>query len=149
MSTLSMEVKNNRRGRKQIKKRQQNKVVCHYANPSLGSKCFVTLLDLYLSKRPPFPADSVDSDAFYLRLLERDVEGKPWYYARVMDHNTLKSMLKNMFREAGINTDRMTNHSLRATATTCMIDAGIPEKLIMPWWAEPWRHTVVVVCVSE
>lgn len=123
--------KNNKGGLQQIKKRQQNKVVRHYANPALGSKCFVALLDLYLSKRPPFPADSVDSDAFYLRPLESGVEGKPWYYARVMGHNTLKSMLKNMFKEAGINADRMTNHSLRATATTRMIDAGIPEKVIM------------------
>ena len=40
-------------------------------------------------------------------------------------------MLKNMFREAGIFTDGKSNHSLRATATTRMIDAGLPEKVIM------------------
>jgi hypothetical protein len=123
--------KNNTGGLQQLKKRQANKVIRHYADPLLGSKCFVALLDLYLSKRPDFPADSVDSDAFYLRPVERCVEGKPWFYARAMGHNTLKSMLKTMFKEAQINADKITNHSLRATATTRMIDAGIPEKVIM------------------
>ena len=48
-----------------------------------------------------------------------------------MGHNTIKAMLKTMFKEAGLNADKITNHSLRATATTRMIDAGIPEKVIM------------------
>ena len=56
---------------------------------------------------------------------------KLWFYARAIGHNILKGMLKNMFREAGIFTDGKSNHSLRATATTRMIDAGLPEKVIM------------------
>ncbi len=123
--------KNNKGGLQQIKKRQQNKVVRHYADSARGYKCFVALFDLYLSKRPDFPADSVDSDVFYLRPVDRCVEGKPWFFTRAMGHNTLKSMLKNMFKEAQIHADKITNHSLRATATTRMIDAGIPEKVIM------------------
>ena len=48
-----------------------------------------------------------------------------------MGHNTLKTMLKNMFREAEIRADRMITHILCAAATTRMIDAGLPEKVIM------------------
>lgn len=40
-------------------------------------------------------------------------------------------MLKDMFIEAAIPADGNTNHSLRATATTRMMDAGLCEKLIM------------------
>ena len=75
--------------------------------------------------------DSSDANVFYLRPLERYEEHKLWFYARAIGHNILKGMLKNMFREAGIFTDGKSNHSLRATATTRMIDAGLPEKVIM------------------
>ena len=123
--------KNNKGGLQQIKKRQQNKVVRHYADPAVGSRCLVAILDVYMSRRPEFPPDSLDSDVFYLRPFEKCTEGKPWFYVRAMSHNTLKAMLKTMFKEAGLNADKITNHSLRATATTRMIDAGIPEKVIM------------------
>ena len=76
--------------------------------------------------------DSSDANVFYLRPLERYEEDKPWFYARAIGHNKIiKGMLKNMFREAGISTDGKSNHSLRATATTHVIDAGLPEKVIM------------------
>ena len=54
--------KNNHGGLKQIKNRQPNKVVYHFANPKLGERCFVALLDLYLAKRPEFLVDSSDAN---------------------------------------------------------------------------------------
>ena len=41
-----------------------------------------------------------------------------------------ESYAETMFKEAGLNADKITNHSLRATATTRMIDAGIPEVIM-------------------
>ena len=40
-------------------------------------------------------------------------------------------MLKSMCEEAGIPIEKKSNHSLRATATTRLIDAGVAEKVIM------------------
>ena len=115
--------KNNLGGLKQVRKRQPNKVVRHFANPAIGDKCLVRLLDLYFSKRPEFKDHNSDSDAFYLRPLEKysNVSGKPWYYTRAIGHNTLKGMMKSMCKEAGIPAENKSNHSLRATAATRML----------------------------
>ena len=127
--------KNNLGGVKQVRKQQQNKVVRHFANPKIGDKCLVQLLDLYLSKRPSFEAEKSDCDAFYLRPLDKfDASDPdcPWfYYARAIGHNLLKGMLKAMCREGGIPFPDRSNHSLRATGATRMLDAGVPEKVIM------------------
>ena len=50
---------------------------------------------------------------------------------KAIGHNTLKGLLKNMCTEAGLSSDGKSNHSLRATAATRMLDAGLPEKIIM------------------
>lgn len=39
------------------------------------------------------------------------------------------TFLQGMCHEAGI-TDKKTNHSLRATGTSALVNAGVPEKLI-------------------
>ena len=122
--------KNNLGGIKQVRKRQSNKVVRHFANPKLGEKCLVHLLDPYFSKRPEFKPDSPDKDAFYLRPAASDSSAQ-WYYARPIGHNMLKGMLKAMYKQAGLNCEGISNHSLRATAATRMLNAGLPEKVIM------------------
>ena len=127
--------KNNLGGVKQVRKRQPNKVVKHFANPSLGDRCLVRLLDLYISKRPKFKPDSSDSDAFYLRPMVGDYScddsEKQWFYARAIGDNTLKGMLKVMCKVAGISFEDKSNHSLLATSATRMMDAGLQEKVIM------------------
>uniref|UniRef100_A0A1X7UB31 ZMYM2-like/QRICH1 C-terminal domain-containing protein n=1 Tax=Amphimedon queenslandica TaxID=400682 RepID=A0A1X7UB31_AMPQE len=103
--------KNNHGGLKQLKKRQANKVVCHFANAKLGMRCFVLLFDLYLSKLPTFDPGSPDADAFYLRPLDRlQSKDKPLFDARAIGHNTLKGLLKNMCKKAGICSDGKSNH---------------------------------------
>ena len=91
-------------------------------------------LDLYFCKRPSFEAENSDCDAFYLRPLDKfdasDPEC-PWFYARAVGHNSLKGMLKARCREGGIPFADGSNHSLRATGATRMLDAGVPEKVIM------------------
>ena len=123
--------KNNLGGLKQVKNQLGNKVVRHFANPKLGDRRFVHLLDLYLLKRPSFSADSPDKDAFYLRPMDKFDPDKKWYYTRAIGHNKLKGMLKSICEEAGIPCEKKSNHSLRATATTRLIDAGVAEKVIM------------------
>ena len=130
--------KNNLGGIKQVRKCQPNKVVCCFANPKLGDKCLVRLLDLYFSKRPKFKPESRYGDSFYLRpvdTFDSSAQESQWYYARPIGHNILKGMLKSMCRQAGrqagIACDGKSNHSLRVTSATTMLDAGLPEKVIM------------------
>ena len=83
--------KNNLGSIKQVRKRQPNKVIRHFANSKLGDKCLVRLLDLYFSKRPKFKSESGDSDAFYLRpvdTFDSSAQDSQWYYARPIGHNT-------------------------------------------------------------
>ena len=123
--------KNNLGGIKQVRSQQGNKIVRQFANPKLGDRCFVKIVDLYLSKRPQFADDSPDVDTFYLRPLDKFDQDKAWYYTKAIGHNTLKMMLKTMCQEAGVPYEGKLNHSLRATSTTRMLDAGVAEKVIM------------------
>uniref|UniRef100_A0A1X7USH0 ZMYM2-like/QRICH1 C-terminal domain-containing protein n=2 Tax=Amphimedon queenslandica TaxID=400682 RepID=A0A1X7USH0_AMPQE len=127
--------KNNLGGVKQVRKRQPNKVVKHFTNPSLGYRCLVCLLDLYISKTTQFKPDSSDSDTFYLRLMIEDYScddsEKQWFYVCAIGHNTLKGMVKGMCKDAGISFEEKSNHSLCAASATRMMDAGLQEKVIM------------------
>ena len=105
-----------------------NKVVIHYASSSLGNRCFVYLMELYISKLPP---KAVEKDLFYCKPAKSAVDGKPWYHETAVGHNTLKKKLKDMFLEAGLDSINISNHSLRATGVSRMYNKGIPEKLIM------------------
>ena len=53
---------------------------------------------------------------------------EPWFTANVLGHNSLDRCLKTIFVDAGIN---KSNHSLRATAISRMMDKQIPSKDIM------------------
>ena len=52
----------------------------------------------------------------------------PWYDEAPVGKNTLATMVKEMCTEAGF--DNKTNHSLRATRTSAMFRANVPEKII-------------------
>ncbi len=49
-----------------------------------------------------------------------------WYTNKPVGVNTLKKVVSDMMKEAGIE-GRFTNHSLRATTATRMYDKGIDE----------------------
>ena len=71
--------------------------------------------------RPP------NSDhSFYLKPLTNGFSGK-----MVLGINTLKTMLKNMFKEAGMACSGKTNHSLKATCATRLFNSGVDEQIIM------------------
>ena len=98
---------------------------------NFGDRCFIKIVDLYLSKRPQFADECPDVETFYLRPLDKFDQDKAWYYTKAIGHNTLKMMLKTMCQEAGVPYEGKSNHSLRATSTTRMLDAGVAEKVIM------------------
>ncbi len=80
------------------------------------------------SKLPP---DAWKKDYFYARPL-RNVPSdpdKPWFSPVQVGKNMLATMLKNMCSEAQID-GRKTNHSLRATGASELLQAGVPEKII-------------------
>lgn len=85
-------------------------------------------LKLYISKLPPFEGER---PGFYFKPLANVTPGGPWYSIAPLGHNTLKSMLKNMFKSAGLDMKIITNHNLRAMSITRMYEASIPEKMIM------------------
>ncbi len=107
----------------------QNKVVIHYANASLEEKCFVHILETYMSK---LPATAVKKDLFYCRALKNvPAEGLPWYCGVALGHNILKKKLSGMFLLAGLDAEFVSNHSLRATGVSWLYESGVPEQLIM------------------
>ena len=103
----------------------QNKIVC--ANASVDSpRCPVCVFDLYLSKLP------CNSVAFYLQPLARVLTllRKPWYKVTPVGVNPLKGMVPKISSLAGLKV-RFTNHSLRATAASCLFGGGVPEKIVV------------------
>ena len=53
-----------------------------------------------------------------------------WYENSAVGKEKLRTFLSSMCAEAGIRTEGITNHSLRATGTTAMFAANVPEKII-------------------
>ena len=88
----------------------------------------VVLLDLYFSK---IPQHTIRPDApFYLKPLPFTPTGiRPWFWDDPLPKVKLQSMVKDMFKDAKIE-GRFTNHSLRATGTTALFDAGVSEAVI-------------------
>ena len=70
-----------------------NKQVVHYANSSLGERCFVYLVQLYMSK---LPLKAIEKDQFYCKPATCIADGKPWYYGVSVGHNQLRRKLKDM-----------------------------------------------------
>ena len=110
----------------------QSKVVpvhCTCSNAATADlRCHVHLLDTYISKLPPSVV--MGQGTFYLRPLQKPKDQtSPWFSSIPVGKNTLSGMIKNMCRDAGIS-GKKTNHSLRATGTTEMFQAQVPEKII-------------------
>ena len=103
-----------------------NKTVSIYKNDSVGERCLVKLLDLYLSK---LPKAAFEKGIFYCRSLVKFTEKGPWYSQQPRGFNVLNEMVKTMCTEANIE-GRFTNHSLRATGATELFQKEVPEKII-------------------
>ena len=83
---------------------------------------------LYLSKIPSEAKQA--TNRFYLKPLSFTPTGvRPWFWNSPLGTRRIQTMVKDMMEEAGIPSN-FTNHSLRATGTTTLFDAGVPEALI-------------------
>ena len=82
------------------------------------------LLDLiYFEKLPKY---AFENDLFYLRP-KKVVTGNIWFESAAVGKEKLRTMVKQMCAEAGI--ENKTNHSLRATGVTTFA-SSVPEKII-------------------
>ena len=108
-----------------------NKEVVHYACAAAGERCYVSLLQLYISK---LPASAIESDIFYHKPRQSKkplLDGEAWYEKMQLGHNRLSSMLKYMLIAPSVDAIHKSNHSLRATGISRLFTSGVPEKLIM------------------
>ena len=108
----------------------QGKSVVIYRDTSAGHRCFYSILKLYISKLPPSPDSKANDDVFYLQAFTKvpNDPAEPWYYSTPVGKNKLNGMVRKMCDEAGLKPK--TNHSLRTTGATALVDAGVPEKLV-------------------
>ena len=116
--------KNRPGGIKELK--SDHKLVMIIANPDVGERCPVSILDKYISKLPL----ALDK-AFYckrLTIIPKD-ESQPWFTAVPVGRNLLSKMVREMCVEAGI-TGKKTNHRLRVAGATTLFDAEVPEHII-------------------
>ena len=96
---------------------------------SPGSKrCPVQTIKSYLSHLNPeveflFQRPKTESTRF------NSEEDSVWFERKVLGHNTLENMLKNMSQRAGIQ-PYFTNHSLRATTVTILSSENVETRQI-------------------
>ena len=104
-------------------------MIKHYADSSLGEKCYYRVLKLYNSKLPPKTREDPEA-VFYWKPKEKvplDATAA-WFLIQPVGRNTLASMAKTMCSQ--ISVTGTTNHSLRVTGATRLFEANVPEKLI-------------------
>ena len=101
------------------------KVVLHHENTENPRRCFLKLFKKYRQLRP---LDAPDH-AFYLQPA-RHPTSSCWYSSRPLGHTLLGKTLTCICKCAGIEGYK-TNHSLRATSTTRLYQAGVDEQLVM------------------
>ena len=103
------------------------RTVEQHDNPGNPERCIVRIFEKYQSKCPKLKPGS----PLYLtpkRKVSSDDE--VWYTKTPVGKNTLRKVVQDMRRVAGIEGYK-TNHSLRATTCTIGLEKGVPEKLIM------------------
>ena len=96
-----------------------------YANAECPERCVVGIVDTYMKR---CPKDSL-LNAFYLKPLQKFKGKSVWYSTVPLGHNKLNSMVKIIMSEAGVE-GYYTNHSLRATAVSRLLQNDVDDKLI-------------------
>ena len=103
------------------------KQVKHHANSSNPSRCFIELYKQYCDHCQPLSQRK--TSAFYLTPIKK-TKSTTWYSITAVGHNTLSQTVKRLCQEAGIQGFK-TNHSLRVTNATRLLQSGVDEQLIM------------------
>lgn len=112
---------------------------------SPGSKrCPVETIKSYLSHLKPkiellFQRPKAKSTRF------NPEEGSVWFERKVLGHNTLENMLKNMSQMPGIQ-PHFTNHSLRATTVTVLSSENVETRQIKPVTGHKFHASIQSYC---
>ena len=106
-----------------------NKIIKHFCDRSLGERCYVNILKTYLGKLAP-KIKEMESPDFYWKPKDKTPLAKDacWFTMQPCGRNFLGGVVKSVCEEVGVY--GKTNHSLRATGTTRLFAANVPEKLI-------------------
>ncbi len=97
-----------------------------YGNSENSDRDLVRLYEKYTSL---LPHGGKCSALYKYSLSPGHCTPRCWYSDKPVSVNSLKKVVQNMMKEAGID-GRFTNHSLRATTATRMFQKGIDEQLI-------------------
>ena len=100
------------------------KMVCAYENILQPERCIVRLFEKYMSVHPK----NIKNTDFYLRPLANPCENC-WYSCQPIGCNTLSNVVSKIAKKAGIE-GKVTNHSLCATAASCLYNENFDEQLI-------------------
>ena len=91
----------------------------------------VVVYKLYAQKRPEKMTE--DDSPFYLavsNLKAESLQTKEWFKANPVGINKLNCLMKTMAQKAGINNDRLRNHSGRKTMIQTLSENDIPQHIL-------------------
>ena len=102
-----------------------------YENKSNANRCPVNAYLAYKDHRPA--AMMSDESPFYLAVNnERPKPGQMWFKCSPLGINSLRSMLKNMAQDSGLDSDKkLVNHSTRKHLVQKLVDNEIPPNEII------------------
>ena len=106
-----------------------------YENKSNADRCPV---NAYLAYKDHRPAAMMSNESpFYLSIFlsvnnERPKPGQMWFKCSPLGINSLRSMLKNMEQDSGLDSDKkLVNHSTRKHLVQKLVDNEIPPNEII------------------
>ena len=102
-----------------------------YEDKSNADRCPVNTYLAYKEHRPT--SMMTDESPFYLKgNNENPKPGQMWFKCSLLGVNSLRSMLKNMIRDSGLETDKeLVNHSTRKHLVQKLVDNDIPPNEII------------------
>lgn len=102
-----------------------------YEDKSNADRCPVNTYLAYKEHRPT--SMMTDESPFYLAVNnENPKPGQMWFKCSPLGVNSLRSMLKNMIRDSGLETDKkLVNHSTRKHLVQKLVDNDIPPNEII------------------
>ena len=90
--------------------------------------CPVNAYKIYAQMRP---SDYSDPDSpYYLGINHKRKDDLNWFVRQPVGINKLGSIMKNMAKKANLNTTGLSNHSVRKTMATKLLQKGVETKLI-------------------
>ena len=98
-----------------------------FPNKAKPSQCPVKLYQVYASKRPESRMDR--GDPFYLTPNHMWQTAGMWFKTQPIGHDKLGKMMSDIAKSAGLE-GHYTNHSVRKTMCTQLVQAGVPPTII-------------------